>query len=116
MLVPSGAVFPEQNIILPLFGEDGMPQVHAPKLFMGAAAIGEVGLMQADPILVAGERRLVACAQQIIVLVDSSKFEAATGHVVCGLDQIDTVVTDAGISAETRAMLTEAKVDVLIAS
>ena len=40
ILVPSGAVFREQNIILAPSGEDSMPRFHAPKLFMGAASVG----------------------------------------------------------------------------
>jgi DeoR family ulaG and ulaABCDEF operon transcriptional repressor len=38
ILVPSGTVFREQNIILAPAGEDSMPRFHAPRLFMGAAA------------------------------------------------------------------------------
>ncbi|MFM6853177.1 MAG: DeoR/GlpR family DNA-binding transcription regulator, partial [Sphingopyxis sp.] len=76
VLVPSGAVFPEQNIILSVFGEDGMPRFHAPKLFMGAASIGPQGLMQADIVLVAAERRLMDRADDIIVVADASKFDS----------------------------------------
>ena len=94
VLVPSGAVFPEQNIILSVFGDDGMPRFHAPKLFMGAAAIGAQGLLQADIVLVAAERRLIDRADEIIVLVDATKFDAPSGNVVCALDQIDTIITD----------------------
>lgn len=108
VLVPSGAVFPEQSIILSVFGEEGMPRFHAPKLFIGAAAIGPAGLMQADPVLVAAERRLVDRAEEIIVLVDSSKFNAPSGNVVCGLDEIDIIITDNAISEQTRQMIEEA--------
>lgn len=110
VLVPSGAVFPEQNIILSIFGEEGMPKFHAPKLFMGAAAIGSAGLMQADPVLVAAERRLVEKAEEIIVVVDATKFEAASGNVVCTLDEIDTIITDDRISDAARAMIEQAGV------
>ncbi|HKT75357.1 MAG TPA: DeoR/GlpR family DNA-binding transcription regulator, partial [Sphingobium sp.] len=94
ILVPSGAVFREQNIILAAAGEESMPRFHAPKLFMGAAAIGPQGLMQADIVLVAAERRLIERADEIIVLVDSSKFAMTSGNVVCDLSEIDVVVTD----------------------
>ncbi len=105
VLVPSGAVFPEQNIILSVFGDDGMPKFHAPKLFMGAAAIGPAGLMQADPVLVAAERRLIERAEQIIVLVDSRKFEEPSGNVVCALEEIDCIITDSGISKASAEMV-----------
>jgi DeoR family transcriptional regulator, ulaG and ulaABCDEF operon transcriptional repressor len=105
ILVPSGAVFPEQNIILPVFGEEGMPRFHAPKLFMGAAAIGPAGLMQADPILVAGERRLIERAEEIIVLVDARKFEGPSGNVVCELEEIDLIITDSRIPDKVAQMI-----------
>jgi DeoR/GlpR family transcriptional regulator of sugar metabolism len=114
--VPGGTLFREQNIILSATGDDLMPRFHAPKLFMGAAALGSQGLMQADIVLVAVERRLIERAEQLIVLVDSSKFHGPSGNVVCALDQIDIVVTDAGIERAHRTMLTKAGVKVVIAA
>jgi DeoR family transcriptional regulator, ulaG and ulaABCDEF operon transcriptional repressor len=115
LLVPAGQVFPEQSIILSAAGDDGMPRFHAPKLFMGAASLGPAGLMQADVILVTAERRLIERADQIIVLVDSSKFDGPSGHVVCRLEDIDIVVTDRDISAQPRRMLEKAGIRVVIA-
>ena len=115
LLVPAGQVFPEQNIILSAAGDDGMPRFHAPKLFMGAASLGPAGLMQADVILVTAERRLIERADEIIVLVDSSKFTGPSGHVVCHLDEIDTVVTDEGISPQHAKMLEKAQVRLVVA-
>jgi DeoR family ulaG and ulaABCDEF operon transcriptional repressor len=115
VLVPGGQVFPEQNIILSAAGDDGMPRFHAPRLFLGAASLGPAGLMQADIILVAGERRFIDRADEIIVMVDSSKFDGPSGHVVCRLEEIDIVISDAGISPARISMLEKAGVKVLIA-
>jgi DeoR family ulaG and ulaABCDEF operon transcriptional repressor len=115
ILVPSGAVFPEQNIILSVFGDEGMPRFHAPKLFMGAQSIGVQGLMQADVVLVAGERRLIERADEIIVLVDASKFDGPSGNVVCGLEEIDTIITDDRLSDKTAQLIERAGVKLLIA-
>ncbi|MDO7836624.1 DeoR/GlpR family DNA-binding transcription regulator [Sphingobium sp. HBC34] len=115
ILVPSGAVFPEQNIILSVFGDDGMPRFHAPKLFMGAASVGPQGLMQADVVLVAGERRFIERADTIIIMVDSTKFDGPSGNVVCALDEVDTIITDAGLSDATAQMLERAGVNLIVA-
>ncbi len=115
VLVPSGAVFPEQSIILSVFGEEGMPRFHAPKLFMGAASIGPAGLMQADPVLVAAERRLIDRAEEIIVLADATKFVEASGNVVCGLDEIDMIITDHRIADDSAALIEKAGVKLIIA-
>jgi len=115
VLVPSGAVFPEQNIILSASGDDGMPRFHAPKLFMGAASIGAQGLMQADVVLVAAERRLIDRADEIIVLVDSSKFDGPSGHVVCGLDEIDLIITDQPVTGKIARDIENAGVRLIVA-
>lgn len=115
ILVPSGAVFPEQNIILSVFGDPGMPRFHAPKLFMGAASIGEKGLMQADIVLVAAERRLLEQADEVIILVDATKFEEPSGNVVCELSEIDAVITDDRITDKSAKMLANAGIKLIIA-
>jgi DeoR family ulaG and ulaABCDEF operon transcriptional repressor len=115
VLVPAGQVFREQHIILSAAGDDGMPRFHAPKLFMGAASVGAAGLMQADIILVGAERRLMERADEIIVLVDSSKFDGPSGHVVCPLEEIDVIVTDRGVRPAHRSMLEKAGVRLVVA-
>lgn len=115
VLLPSGTVFREQNIILAPAGEESMPRFHAPKLFMGAAAIGPQGVMQQDVILVAAERRFMERAEEVIVLVDSSKFTSSSGAIVCGLDEIGTIVTDPGIPRDMAARLSDHGVRVIIA-
>lgn len=115
LLLPSGSVFREQNIILAPAGEDSMPRFHAPKLFMGAAAVGPRGVMQQDVILVAAERRLVDRAEQVILLVDSTKFTSTSGAIVCGLDEVDVLVTDAGIAPAHADMVRAAGVRLIVA-
>jgi len=115
LIVPGGSVFPEQNIILSAVGDDLMPRFHAPKLFMGAASIGPQGVMQADVVLVAAERRLIERAEKLILLVDHSKFQSSSGNVVCGLDEVDVVISDAALPPAARAMLEQVGVDVVIA-
>ena len=116
IFVPSGMVFREQNIILAPGGEACMPEFHASKLFIGAAAVGPRGILQADAVLVASQRRLLERADEVILLVDASKLAASSsGAIVCGLDEVDVLVTDAGVGEDTKAMLERAGVRVIVA-
>ncbi|MEO0033094.1 MAG: hypothetical protein RIS94_2852 [Pseudomonadota bacterium] len=115
ILLPSGTLFREQNIILAPAGEESMPRFHAPKLFMGAASVGAHGVMQADVVLVAAERRLIDRAEELILLVDSSKFENRSGTIVCELDEVDTIITDAGIPDSMAKAIRDAGVNLVIA-
>lgn len=115
ILVPAGTVFREQNIILTAAGDESMPRFHAPKLFMGAASLGSQGVMQADILLVAAERRLIDRADEIVILVDSSKFAGPSGNVVCELDDIDVIVTDTGISDHHAAIVERSGAKLIVA-
>jgi DeoR family ulaG and ulaABCDEF operon transcriptional repressor len=82
---------------------------------MGAAAVGPQGVMQADVILVAAERRLIDRAEQVILLVDSSKFASSSGTIVCALDEIDVLITDAGIAPAMADMVRAGGVELVVA-
>lgn len=114
ILVPSGSVFREQNIILAPGDDQSMPRFHAPKLFMGAAAVGPQGVMQQDVILVAAERRLIERAEDVVLLVDSSKFALSSGVIACELGEIDTIITDSGISDAMRQTIDRAGVKLIV--
>lgn len=113
--IPAGMVFREQNIVLSPFEDDGMSRYRASKMFMGAVAIGAHGVMQTDLVLAQAERRLYERATELIVLVDSSKFEGPAGHGVFELADIDIIVTDAGIKPAQRKMLKAAGIELVIA-
>ena len=113
--VPGGNIFREQDIILSPFEDDGMGGYRATKFFTGAAAIGPYGLLQTDILIAQAELRLLERADQLVVLVDSSKFDTPAGHAVCPLEDIDILVTDDGISDATAQMIERAGVNLLVA-
>ena len=101
--LPAGAVFREQNIVLSPFDDDGSSHYQASQIFLGAASVSRQGFMQTDVILLQAVRRWIARSSAVVLLVDSSKFRAPAGRVVCVLDAVSTLITDEGISnAEAR--------------
>ncbi len=94
LLVPSGPIFREQNIILAPAGETSMPNFHASKLILGAAAVSPRGIFQADALLVASQRRFLDRTDEVILVVDSTKLQASSGAIVCDLSRIDRMITD----------------------
>lgn len=94
VVLPGGEVIREQGVILSPFEQDAFPNYYAKKLFIGAQAIGPLGLMQTDPTLVRADQRLVEQADEVIAVVDSSKFSASGSLVSCPLSRITRLVTD----------------------
>ncbi|MEP5759387.1 MAG: DeoR/GlpR family DNA-binding transcription regulator [Litoreibacter sp.] len=113
VMVSGGMLYREQNIILSPFDNDVTRNFYAKRMFMGAHGIGHIGLMEADPLLVQAEQKLIGQADELIVLVDSSKFEQRSSLVLCQLQRIDTIITDDGISDKTAAMLEAAGINLI---
>jgi len=115
VLVPGGTIYREQDIILSPFANDGSQNYCASKMFMGAQAIGPLGIMEADPLLIQAELKLIGQADRLIVLADSAKFKSRSNQIVCALSRVATVITDSDIAEEERDMLENAGVRLIVA-
>ncbi|SHI77982.1 DeoR/GlpR family DNA-binding transcription regulator [Wenxinia saemankumensis] len=113
VLVPGGALYREQQIILSPFEGDITRNYYASKMFMGAQGLGPLGLMEADPLLIQAEQKLLGQADELIVMVDSSKFANRSSLILCPLEQIDIVITDDGVPDAAAAMLEAADIRVI---
>ena len=113
--LPGGQLFREQAIVLNPYDEGILNNFVATYIFIGAQAISRHGLKQTDSLLVQNERRLLERAEQIIVLADSSKMTANASLTVCPLNEINTLITDAGISGPQRQMLLDAGINLIVA-
>jgi DeoR/GlpR family transcriptional regulator of sugar metabolism len=84
--------------------------------FLGAAAVGTDGKCYDG---YSPEARLKGTifevSKKICLMVDSSKFNCYDLHEFCSLKQVDTVITDAGITREARNLLNKYKLEVIIA-
>lgn len=98
IILPGGKVYREQNVILSPFDNDITQHHYAAKMFMGFYGLSLLGLMEADPLLIQAEKRLISQTDELIVLVDSSKFARRAGLILCGLNRVSCVITDTGAS------------------
>jgi DeoR family transcriptional regulator, ulaG and ulaABCDEF operon transcriptional repressor len=115
VLLPAGAIYREQNIILSPFDDDGSSHFWARRMFMGCRGLGPLGLMEGDPLLIQAEQKLIGQADELVVLADSTKFAKRSSMVLCPLARIHTVITDEGISDRDAAMLEAADVRLIVA-
>lgn len=115
IMLSGGAIYREQNIILSPFDNDVTRNFYARRMFMGAHGLGPLGLMEADPLLIQAEQKLIGQADELVVLVDSSKFESRSSLILCPLNRITTVITDEGLSDAAAAMLEAADVNLIVA-
>ncbi|WP_227270232.1 DeoR/GlpR family DNA-binding transcription regulator [Roseobacter weihaiensis] len=116
IMLSGGIIYREQNIILSPFDNDVTRNFYAKRMFMGAQGIGPLGLMEQDPLLIQAEQKLIGQAEELIVLVDSTKFQNRSSLVLCPLDRINTIITDDGVDDRTATMLEAADVTLIVVS
>ncbi|MCK8463747.1 DeoR/GlpR family DNA-binding transcription regulator [Aliiroseovarius sp. S1339] len=114
IMLSGGTIYREQNIILSPFDNDVTRNFCARRMFMGAQGLGPLGLMEADPLLIQAEQKLIGQADELIVLADSTKFEQRSSLVLCPLNRITIVITDDQISDKAAAMLEAAEVTLIV--
>ena len=111
--IPGGVVFREQNIILHPFDDTTTYRFHASLMFVGAAAVTRYGLMKNDIMQVQAERKLLALAEKVVALVDSSKFSASAAHSLCELNRVHTLITDRGLDETSAKLLKGHNIEVI---
>lgn len=115
IMLSGGTIYREQNIILSPFDNDVTRNFYAKKMFMGVQGLGPLGLMEADPLIIQAEQKLLGQADELVVLADSSKFENRSSLVLCPLSRITTVITDERVSDKTASMLEAVDVNLIVA-
>jgi DeoR family transcriptional regulator of aga operon len=85
------------------------------KLFLGVDGIDlEFGLSTTNVMEAQLNRKMIAASQKTIVLADSSKFGKRGFGRICGLEDVEQVITDSGISEHMVEQLKERGIEVTI--
>lgn len=114
--IPGGAIYREQSLILSPFDNDTIRNFYARRMFIGAQGVGPLGIMEADALIIQSEQKLMRQADELVVMVDSSKFHRRSSLILCSLAQVTTIITDDGVSEDTVRMIEDAGVTLIIAS
>lgn len=115
VMLSGGTIYREQNIVLSPFENDVTRNFYARRMFMGAQGVGPLGVMEQDPLIIQAEEKLIGQADEVVLLVDASKFSRRSALILCPLARIHTVITDDRIEDRAAAMLEDAGVKLIVA-
>ena len=113
--LPGGTIFREQNIVLSPFENDTVASFWGNKLFVGCYGLNRFGMMEADPLIVQAQTKLLKRSEHVIVMADSSKLRRKSSMIVVGLDRINTIVTDDSARPEELEDFRAAGIKVIVA-
>src|SRR5262249_43915250 len=88
---------------------------HVQQLVMSVGGITSAGLFNSNLLLVETERRMMRCADEVVVVADHTKIGRAALAFLCELAVIDTLIVDSRLSAGQRALLAQTDVRVIVA-
>lgn len=97
------------------YSDNVLSNVFCSKLFLGVDGIDlEFGLTTTNASEAHLNRQMIDSSQKIIVLADSTKFGKRGFGRICGIEEVDHIITDSGISNHTINALKDLGIKVSI--
>lgn len=116
LILIGGYIYPRTGVAMGPLAVATMQGIRVRLAVLGAGGITSEGIFNSNSLLVETERQMMTCGQEIVIAADHSKFGRLALTRLCGLDEVDRVVTDPGISEPIRDMLEAAGVAITLAS
>ncbi|GGT51099.1 DeoR/GlpR family DNA-binding transcription regulator [Streptomyces purpureus] len=115
VVLTGGVRTPSDSLVGPV-ADQAIASLHFDVLFLGVHGISvEAGLSTPNLAEAETNRRLVHSARRVVVVADHTKWGTVGLSSFARLEDVDTLVTDGGLSAETRAEMSEHIPGLLIA-
>lgn len=115
LVLTGGVTYPRYGVLLGPTAEHVISSIHAKTMFFSVAGIHDGSLYNQNLLLVHAEQRMMKQAQRKVLLVDGGKFGQQALARLCGLGEIDVVVTDSSISRTHQKQVREAGCELIIA-
>ena len=75
-----------------------MQGIRVRKAILGAGGVVAEGIYNSNLLLVETERQMMSCGQEVVIVADHTKFGRLALARLCGLDEVQRVVTDPGLA------------------
>ncbi|UUN25322.1 DeoR/GlpR family DNA-binding transcription regulator [Streptomyces sp. FIT100] len=107
VVLTGGVRTPSDSLVGPV-ADQAIRSLHFDVLFLGVHGISvEAGLSTPNLAEAETNRRLVRSARRVVVVADHTKWGTVGLSSFARLDEVDTLVTDAGLSVEAREEIAE---------
>ncbi|MGV9322968.1 DeoR/GlpR family DNA-binding transcription regulator [Streptomyces sp. NPDC003660] len=107
VVLTGGVRTPSDSLVGPV-ADRAIAALHFDLLFLGVHGISaEAGLSTPNLAEAETNRQLVRSARRVVVVADHTKWGTVGLSSFAALDEVDTLVTDAGLPAEARAEISE---------
>lgn len=108
LILIGGYVYPRTGVAMGPLSIATMKDLRVRKTIMGAGGVVGEGVFNSNSLLVETERQMMECGQEVVLVADHTKFGRLSLTRLCGLAEIDTVVSDSNLNQEYRSLIAAA--------
>ena len=116
LVLSGGVIYPRLGVLVgPLAVEAFSKKIHADVAIMSAGGITADSLTNSHGLLIDIQLAMIRAAHKVIFCLDHTKFRRQSVLPLCGVDCIDTIVTDDQAPDDMVQQLREKGIEVIIA-
>jgi len=115
LILLGGTLNHRTGVILGSYAVQMLQSLNVQKAFLSAAGINNKGFFNSNMLMVETQRAMMQCADQTIVLADSSKFGRSSLTRLCEWSQVQTVVADNELSDDWQMTVHKAGLQLVLA-
>lgn len=116
LILLGGYVYPRTGVALGPLTVRMMEDLHVHQAILSVGGITAKGLFNSNLLLVETERRMMRCADRVVVVADHSKIGKQALAFLCPLNAVNTFIVDDGIDGDQMQLLESAGAEVIVAT
>ncbi len=116
VVVTGGVIYPRLGVLVGPLAVAAFTQIHADVAIMSCGGISPDGITNSHGLLIEIQRAMMQAAHRVILCVDHTKFGRQSISRLCGLEAIDTLITERFPSEEMQQALAQAGVELIVAA
>jgi len=115
LVLSGGVVYPRLGVLVGPLAIESFSRIHADVAIMSAGGITMEGLTNSHSLLVDTQLAMMRAAARVVVCLDHTKFDRSSVAKLCGLDPVNTIVTDNAAPEELVGKLRARGIEVIVA-
>lgn len=114
VIVSGGVIYPRLGVLVGSLAEKAFQGMHVDVAIMGAGGLTEDGVTNSHVLLIDIQMAMMRAARKVILCLDASKIGRKSVTRLCGLDQIDILVTTAEPYDHLKQALKNHNVEIVV--
>lgn len=115
VMLSGGVLYPRMGVLVGPLAVKTFSDLHVDVAIMGAGGLTLEGITNSHALLIEIQLAMIKAAQRVVFCLDHTKFGRRSMSFLCGLDEIDTVVTDAAAPADMVEAIRGRGIEVILA-